>query len=85
MSCFFVCVAVKLSTIEIRNSRENQDPGLKVEIVISGDVITHIDGMAVHSAKDIYRALESGSELLDLAVARRTGTFHLKVKPENVL
>ncbi|CAG0881169.1 unnamed protein product [Cyprideis torosa] len=48
-----------------------------------GDVVTHIDGHAVHSAKDVYRSLESGGEVLDIVVVRRTGTYHLKVKPES--
>lgn len=48
---------------------------------IPGDVVTHINGKAILTAKDFYRFME-GDEDLEMIVYRKTKQLKFLVQPE---
>ncbi|XP_021931088.1 serine protease HTRA2, mitochondrial isoform X3 [Zootermopsis nevadensis] len=47
-----------------------------------GDIVTHVNGSAVHGASNIYQALETGQPL-KVIVIRGTEHLHIKIIPED--
>ena len=46
-----------------------------------GDIITHINGIEIHSSGDVFELLETPEDL-NITLLRNTVTHHLTVKPE---
>lgn len=49
--------------------------------IVPGDIITHINGGAIHGTNDVYKLLE-GRDDLDITVVRKSETIRVQVRPE---